>query len=328
MLSRVADSLYWMSRYMERAENVARFIDVNWHLALDVPGDPGSQWGPLVATTGDRAWFEEQYGGIGRENVIRFLVFDSAYANSVLSCVGAARENARAARQFITLEMWEQLNNFYLKLRGAVTEQRVADLTHDFFTDIMMAGQLFTGITDSTMTHGEGWNFIRLGRMLERADKTSRLLDVKSFMLLPSAAYEGSPYDDLLWAAVLRSASAFEMYRKRYHQITPERVVAFLVLESEFPRAVHHCVVEAEEAVRAVSGTPGGSFRNQAERRLGRLRAQLDFAQVEEILSGGLHEFLDDLQVRLNDVGQAVFDTFFALRPTVAASAAGGRPAQ
>jgi uncharacterized alpha-E superfamily protein len=279
-------------------------------------------------TTGDRAWFEEHYGKATRESVIRFLVFDSEYANSVLSCVGASRENARIARQFITLEMWEQINDFYINLRQAMTERRVEDLSHDFFTNILMASQLFSGITDSTMSHGEGWNFIRLGRMLERADKTSRLLDVKYFMLLPTVSYVGTAYDDLLWAAVLRSASAFEMYRKRHHQITPERVVAFLVLDREFPRAVHHCVVQAEEALRAISGTGGGSFRNQAERKLGRLRAQLDFADVEEVLSGGLHEFLDDLQVRLNDVSQAVFDTFFALRLTTSAPPAHERTAQ
>ncbi len=315
MLSRVADSLYWMSRYVERVENLARFVDVNWHMALDVPGDPSSQWGPLVAVTGDMERFEAAYGKADRENVIRFLVFDPEYPNSIISCLRSARENARAVRQFITLEMFEQLNQMYLGLRDAVTTHSPGDLNHEFFTSIMADCQLFTGITDATLSHEEGWNFMHLGRMLERADKTTRLLDVKYFIILPSVTYVGTPYDDLLWAAVLRSASAFEMFRKRYHRITPERVVNFLVFDRYFPRSVRHCVFMADRALHAISETPPGTFRNLAEKRLGRVRADLDFTELEEVMESGLHQFLDGFQENLNEVGDAIFDTFFALRP-------------
>jgi len=315
MLSRVADSLYWMSRYVERVENLARFADVNWHMALDVPGDPSMQWMPLVAVTGDIKRFEKDYGKADRDSVIRFLVFDTDYPNSIISCLRSARENARAARQFITLEMWEQLNQMYLTTKDAVSVHSPGDLNHEFFTNIIVDCQLFTGITDSTMSHEEGWNFMHLGRMMERADKTTRLLDVKYFILLPSMSYVGTPYDDLLWAAVLRSASAFEMYRKRHHQVTPERVVNFLVFDRDFPRAVRHCVVMADRALHSISDTPPGTFRNLAEKRLGKLKADLDFTELEDVMDSGLHQFLDGFQENLNEVGDAIFWTFFALRP-------------
>ncbi len=305
-----------MSRYIERAENVSRFIDVNVHMTLDLPLGAVEQWEPLIATTGDDELFAELYGPkANRENTIRFLAFDVANPNSIVSCLRVARENARSVRQFITAEMWEQLNKFYMTVNSTTASLRAVESPHDFFTDIMMASQLFLGITDATMSHGEGWHFCHMGRMLERADKTSRLLDVKYFMLLPSVGYVGTPYDDILWSAVLRSTSAFEMYRKKHQQIFPDRVVEFLVLDREFPRAIHHCVIDAEESLRAISGTPGGTFQNLAEQRLGRIRAEMAYVQVEDIIRDGLHEFLDGLQDRLNASGQAIFDTFFALRP-------------
>jgi len=314
MLSRVADSLYWMSRYIERAENVARFIDVNANMTLDLPLGAVAQWEPLVATTGDHAMFSERYGVANRENTIQFLAFDAANPNSIVSCLRAARENAQSVRQFITLEMWEQVNEFWLMVNSTASPHRAVEAPQDFFMDVMAASHLFLGITDATMSHSEGWNFCRIGRMIERADKTSRILDVKYFILLPSVGYVGTPYDDILWGAVLRSTSAFEMYRKKHQQISPERVVDFLVLDREFPRAIHHCLVEAEEALRAISGTPAGTFQNQAEQRLGRICAELNYVQVDDIIRIGLHEFLDNLQDRLNAVGQTIFDTFFALR--------------
>ena len=304
-----------MSRYVERVENLARFVDVNWHMALDVPGNPATQWRPLVAVTGDLELFGERHGEATRDTVIRFLVFDQDYPSSIYSCLRSARENARMARQFITLEMWEQLNQMFLTMREAVTRRSPGDLNHDFFQEIIGDCQYFCGITDSTMSHEEGWNFMQLGRMIERADKTTRLLDVKYFILLPSVSYVGTPYDDLLWAAVLRSASAFEMYRKRYHQITPQRVADFLIFDRYFPRAVRHCVMMADRALHAISDTPFGTFRNLAEKRLGKVKADLDFTELEEVMETGLHQFLDGFQMRLNEVGEAVFETFFALRP-------------
>jgi uncharacterized alpha-E superfamily protein len=316
MLSRVADSLYWMSRYVERAENVARFIEVNTWLSLDLPVGYEEQWRPLISTTGDDALFAQHYREASKVNVIQFLTFDTRNPNSILSSITAARENARLVRQYITLEMWEQINRFYFAIQnGARLAARGFSPGQDFFSDVTTASHLFLGTLYATMSHNEGWHFCRVGRQLERADKTSRILDTKYYLLLPSVEAVGTPYDDIMWAAVLRSTSAFEMYRKRFQQISPDKIVEFLVLDREFPRAIHYCMVNAEASLHAISGTPIHTFGNPAEQHLGRLCAELNYAKVREIISRGLHEFLDDIQVRLNLIGDAIHNSFFALQP-------------
>jgi uncharacterized alpha-E superfamily protein len=314
MLSRVADSIYWMSRYVERAENVARFISVNLNLSLDMPGEAGQQWWPLVVITGDDAAFQKRIGTTTKETVVQFLTFDADNPNSILSCLRSARENARSVREIISAEMWEHINKFYLMIRDGGTLEDVLDDPYHFYEKVNVSGQQFLGVTDATMTHGEAWHFCQLGRMIERADKTSRILDVKYFILLPKATDVGTPYDDIQWLALLRSASALEMYRQRHGRISPVNVVKFLVLDKEFPRAVLHCLTRANESLHAISGTVPGSFSNSAEQRMGQLRAELAYTQAEEVISGGLHEFIDDFQKRLNNVGEAVYESFFAKR--------------
>jgi uncharacterized alpha-E superfamily protein len=314
MLARVAQSIYWMSRYVERAENVARFIDVNLNLMLDLPDGSAQQWQPLVDTTGDAEEFAKRYGAATQSNVIQFLTFDQENANSIRSCLRAARENARSVREIISSEMWEQLNTFYLMVNAAAADDGSRTDPQHLFASVKMARHLFTGVTDATMTHNESWHFCRLGRMLERADKTSRILDVKYFLLLPTAADVGTTSDDIQWAAVLRSASAFEMYRKRHGRIVPERIVEFLMVETDFPRAIHYCLVRARDCVHAISGTPAGIFRYPVERLLGELCSELTYARIEKIIAAGLHEYLNDLQTKINNVGDGVAETFFAAR--------------
>ena len=314
MLSRVAESIYWMSRYIERAENVARFVDVNLQLILDQRGGMQTQWEPLVATTGDDEMFAERYGDPSREAVIRFLTFDAENPNSIISCLRAARENARSIRENIPSEMWEQLNDTYLMVTETSEEWAMAE-PHQFFTDIKVASHLFMGQTDNIMSHGEAWHFCQLGRLIERADKTSRIVDVKYFILLPSIADMNTPYDDIQWGALLHSASAFEMYRRMHGLIAPSKVVAFLLLDREFPRSVLYCLSKAEESLHAISGTPLETFSNSAEQGLGQLRSEFAYAQVDRILASGLHEFLDAFQTKLNLVGNDIYKTFFALRP-------------
>jgi len=316
MLSSDAESIYWLGRYIERAENVARFVDVNLHLMLDLPGESLAQhWEALVTTSGDSAVFHSRYDAPSREHVISFLTFDRENPNSIQSCLSRARENARVIQEVITSEMWEQVNTFFLMVRSAATGGQALHDTREFFSQVRMASHLFDGITDATMSRGEAWHFLRLGRRMERADKTSRILDVKYFLLLPSASYVGTPYDDIHWGALLRSASAFEMYRKRFGRLAPERIVDFLLLDRDFPRAVHHCLLKADESLHAVSGTPIGTFRNVAEQRMGQVRAELAYAVVGEIIRSGLHEFVDALQSKLNHVGDAIHETFFAVPP-------------
>jgi uncharacterized alpha-E superfamily protein len=323
MLSRVAESVYWIARYIERAENVARCVEVALQVALDTPGGLGAQWRPLVAAAGDEEIFVARYGdryegragneADMRDAILHFLTFDSASPNSILSCVSKARENARQVRGVLALETWEHLNRFYHMLTAPGARKRATESPHDFYSEVRSASYLFDGIVESTLSRGEEWHFLRMGRYLERADQTSRILDVKYFILLPGPGDVGSVVDDRLWTALLHSVSGYEMFRRRHGRILPDKVVDFLVLDREFPRAVLFCLLRAEESLLAISGTPMGSFRNTAEKRLSRLRSSLAYSTVEEIIAQGLHEYLDALQTGLNRAGEGIFETFFAL---------------
>ncbi len=315
MLSRVANSIYWMCRYIERAENVARFISVNLNLLLDMPSEKGKHWDPLIMTTGDQAQFENGCPNCGQEATIRFLTFDRDYPNSILSCLAAARENGRSIREIISSEMWEHLNNFYLELADKQVPARALSDPHHFFRIIQMRSHLFTGLMDCTMSHGEAWNFARIGMMLERADKTSRILDVKYFMLLPEASLVNSPIDNIQWTAVLKSASAFEMFRKRHHRITPRSVADFLIFDRHFPRSIHHCVNKSKICLQRINGAGNGSKRNAAEKQLGRLEADLAYGDIDEVIARGMHEYLDSLQIRLNRIDTAIGTTYFNIKP-------------
>ena len=315
MLSRVAESIYWMGRYIERAENVARFISVNLNLSLDQPGQTNEQWWPLIVTSGDDESFLKRSSEYTREAVIDFLTFDLENPNSIAACLRSARTNARSVREVISGEMWEHVNRFYLMVEESGGLDGVLDSPHEFFTQVNLLGQQFLGVADATMTHGEAWHFLQLGTMIERADKTSRIVDVKYFILLPDPEDVGTAYDDIQWLALLRSASGLEMYRQRHGKVSPSNVVRFLVLDREFPRAILHCLLRADETLHAISGTPSGDFKNLAEQRMGQLRSQLAYVRGDEIITGGLHEFIDQLQKQLNLVGDAVHATFFAQQP-------------
>ncbi len=310
MLSRVADAIYWVSRYVERAENLARFVDVTLNLQIECGNDAGDLWPSLVQITGDQAWFADRYGLATPDSVLPFLTFDAAYPHSIHACLAAARENARCIREAISTDMWEQLNQFYQTVLAAESDPHVRQAPQEFFQEIRLQCHLFKGLVDSTLSRGEGWNFARLGWLLERADKTSRILDVKYYILLPKLHDVNSTIDDLQWQAVLRSVSGFEMYRQRHHGITPRKVVEFLLLDRNFPRAIHHAVAEAELAVRAITGTFAEPRRLPPEELLGRLRGDLEGADVGEIIHAGLHEYLDQLQLRLNGIDLAIHRTF------------------
>jgi uncharacterized alpha-E superfamily protein len=310
MLSRVADSVFWMARYIERAENVARFIDVNHNLSLELGDQFGDQWAPLIYTTGDHEGFFKHYKEATRENVLRFLAFDKENPNSILTCVSNARENARTARETISSDMWEELNRFYLLVRDAVNSGATGD--YEFFAQVKRASNLLIGTTDTTMSHGEAWNFVRMGRLLERADKTTRIVDVKYYILLPDVSDVGTTLDVVQWSALLRSNSALEMYRRQHGRIQPNKVIDFLLLDRCFPRSFRYCIGGAEESLHAITGTPEGTFGNRAEQQLGRLRAELDFTSIDDIIQTGLHEFIDDVQGRLNSTGDAIYKTFCA----------------
>ena len=312
MLSRVADSIYWLNRYIERAENVARFIDVNLNLMLDLPAGVSPQWKPLLAVTGDLELFNTRYDQINSENVIQFLCFDSSYDNSIISCLQKARENARSIREVISSEMWEEVNSFYLMIKEAATANSFGTLPK-FFSRVKMASHRFAGVMDATMSHNEGWQFGQMGRLLERADKTTRILDVKYFLLLPSAEWVGTPLDRIQWMALLKSASAYEMYRKCQHYITPGSVAEFLILDRAFPRSIYFCLWQTQQRLHQITATPAGCWCNGAERSLGQLCSQLGYLTIEDIIQSGLHEFLERMQSSINQVGNEIHLAFFAL---------------
>ncbi|MBS0204529.1 MAG: alpha-E domain-containing protein [Planctomycetes bacterium] len=317
MLSRVANSIYWMARYVERAENLSRFIEVTLNVILDHSAE--EQWEPLVHATGDVEYYKKRYGEFTSEKVRHFLTFDRDYPNSIISSVCFARENARTVREAISSEAWETLNEFYLfvmKAEGA----GIAHADSIFYSEIRKYSHLFGGIFDSTMSRDKGWYFANIGRFLERADKISRILDVKYFTLLPTVYSVGTTVDDLLWSAVLRSVSGFEMFRKRYHTITIHRIVEFLVLNTRFPRAIRYCVRTVGNSLSQVGGPAFDS--NPALQLAAEIEERLATANNEEIINGGLHEFIDTLQIDLNRLGAAINDTYFGRRRSLVAEVA------
>ncbi|WP_027183023.1 alpha-E domain-containing protein [Desulfovibrio inopinatus] len=321
MLSRVADAVYWMSRYLERAFNQARFIDVNWLLTLDTPDHYGEQWEPLVSTTGDSELFYKLYERASRKNVIQFMTFDLNYTNSIRSCMRYARENARTIREMIPTEMWEEINILYHFVeRAATRSDEVVNNPFAFCSEVKRRGFVLGGITSSSMARDEVFNFLNMGRMLERADKTSRLVDVKYFLLLPSAQDVNTTLDHIQWSALLKAASAFQAYRHLYGPIQPERVVELLLFDHEFPRGVLHCLGEAQHCLHEITGTRVGHFSNEAEKKLGLLVAELSFHSALEVIADGLHEFTDNLQKRMNNIDAAISDTFFSPSPLLDSS--------
>jgi len=322
MLSRVAESIYWMSRYLERAENVARFIDVNWRLALDIP-EQDEQWAPLVMITGDHADFLSRYGEKpNRENTLHYLTLNPGYPNSVLSCLRMARENARTIREMIPSEMWEIINGFYHDAE-AVAKNPAAFMADPsgFCRRAKQYGLTLGGVSLGAMCHDESWRFFSLGQALERADKTSRILDVKYFILLPSVHDVGTALDYIQWTALLRAASGLQAYRHLHGRISPNLVAEFLLLDQEFPRSVLYCLMNAQQMLHDITGTRLTHFSNPAEKDLGLLCAQLSYTSMEDILKHGLHEFTDNLQTRMNKAGEAIFTTFFDVIPAIDQSA-------
>ena len=314
MLSRVADSLYWMGRYLERAENIARFLDVNWHLTLDMAMMQQSHWAALVSISGDKKLYDSLYDDDTKDNIIRFLTIDSSYSNSIWSCLNMARENARAVRDLIPLEMWELINVFFHRIdREARNPVEVFDNPYTFCDEVKKASQALSGVADDSMDHDEAWHFFNLGRMLERADKTSRILDVKYFVLLPDLQDVGAAVDVVQWTALLKATSSFQAYRHRIGRITPLGVAGFMLMSHSFPRSVLYSLTEAQRMLHGITRTRIGYFSNDAEKLLGQLCAELSYHSIEEIMEQGLHEFTDRLQMKMNEIDNAVFKSFFAV---------------
>jgi uncharacterized alpha-E superfamily protein len=314
MLSRVAHSLYWMSRYIERAENVARLLDVNLQLLLDFEGSshavPEDHWGSILASSGDDELFESFYEETNSRDVTEFMAFDSRNPGSILSCVYAARENARMVRDQISSEMWQAINELYLYIKERNVDDIRATGPSEFFQHIKISSHLFQGLTEATYSRNEGWEFIQFGKFLERADKTTRILDVKYHILLPSAVDVGGAVDTAQWQAVLRSASALEAYRRFYvREILPWKVAEFLIFSDSFPRSLHYCMVRIDGFLRRILGETEARAASASARASRRLLADLQSLSITDVLEEGLHEFLLEVQKSLDRIGDEVVQT-------------------
>lgn len=311
MLSRVADSIYWMARYMERAENISRLLLSTQDLLLDAgaeAADPRQFWDPILIATGDHDAYAEVYPIITGEHVAEFLTLRQDNPNSMLNSVRAARENARTVRDQISDEMWECVNGLRLFLESAEARQMQTQQPAAFYERILMSSYQFQGVAESTTPRGETWHFLRLGVALERADKVSRLLDTCSGLSTEMAPHPASR--PLRWAALLRSCSAWHAFQTLSARPDPIRIIEYLLLEPSFPRSIACCVKEVHETLLALGRGRPAEDMGKPLRLAGRLAADLQYSTVEEILEAGLHSFIDDFQTRLNDVGTSIFETF------------------
>lgn len=309
MLSRTADHLYWMARYIERAENIARVVDVTHRMSL-VPNaahNEADQWRPAVQIADTTIAFESYYGHYSAANVIRYLTLDERNPSSIVSALNRARENARAVRATLSTEMWENINALWLEFQGIANESMVMEKPDEFCDWVKSRSHLFRGVTYGTMLRDDGYRFVRLGTFIERADNTARLLDVKYHLLLPSVADVGGAVDYYEWSAILRSVSALVAYQKVYRDtIESLRVAELLVLRHDMPRSLHACLDEITPILEHLCAVRGW----ECLRLAGELHARLHYGRMEDIFQHGLHEFLQEFIDANYALGNEIQRTF------------------
>jgi uncharacterized alpha-E superfamily protein len=309
MLSRVAETMYWLGRQVERAENAARVVAVNANLLLDLPKGIAPGWRPLVDITGANALFEEHYKDYDECHVVRFLLGDERNPGAVLSALAGARENCRTIRDIVPREGWEQINELYLYARDGLPKGLTKGGRHAYLSRVILGCQTISGLLSGTLLHDQGYDFIRLGRHLERADMTTRIVDVRSASLLPAETTELRPYATIQWVSVLRSMSAYQMYR-RSEQVRVQRgpVLRFLFKSAAFPRAVNHCCERMRASLERLP-------RNEAALRVaGRLSRKLLGTEVQRLTQTELHRFVDELQLDIGDLHDEIARTWFPPR--------------
>ena len=313
MLSRTADHLFWMARYMERAENTARMLDVNYQTSLLPLTDDSSKqlWQGLLSISELTASYSKKHPQLTPRSVMEFMVCDATNASSILSCLRAARENARAVRGALTTEVWETQNQTWLEFNRLLNEGAFERDPGAFFEWVKFRSHLSRGVTVGTMLMDEALHFMRLGTFLERSDNTARLVDVKFHALqsdfFGAASEKDQEYDFYHWSAILRSVSGFEIYRKVYRDvIKPERVADLLILRADMPRSLHASLNEVVSNLAMVANDQS----SETQRRAGKLRADLQYGHIEEILATGLHAFLTQFLDRVNELGMRISRDF------------------
>jgi uncharacterized alpha-E superfamily protein len=309
LLSRVADGLYWISRYLERAEHTSRLISVRLDLGLDRRLESDG-WDFARLYAGLRLQAPEA-PPLRPAELVDAFVFDQTNGHSVAACVTAARENARQVREQISSEMWEQVNALFLNLKQLRAENTWSGRPHYLLGLVIEGVHLFQGITDATMGHGEGWQYLQVGRFLERAGSTSALLDL--YYPHPANRRDARPSssEDAEWVGLLRSCSALESYCRRYTaDLRPERIAEFLLLNPEFPRSVRFAASRVESALRAIGQLTSRGAGGRGERLAGRLHASLDYGQVDEILSEDPHAYLESIGRYCAQIHAAVYEHY------------------
>jgi uncharacterized alpha-E superfamily protein len=313
MLSRTADHLFWMSRYTERAENTARMLDVNYQTALLPQSEAVAQmgWQGLLSISELLPTYKERHGEVAAREVMDFMVKDESNPSSIVSCLSAARENARAVRGTLTTEVWETQNQTWLEVKRMIKSGEFERDPALFFEWVKFRSHLSRGVTVGTMLMDEALYFMRLGTFLERADNTARLVDVKFHAVqsdfFGTASEKDQEYDFYHWSAILRSVSGFEVYRKVYRDvIKPERVAELLILRPDMPRSLHASLNEVVSNLSMVANDQSG----ETHRRAGKLCAELKYGRIDEILATGLHAYLTQFLDRVNDLGAHISRDF------------------
>jgi uncharacterized alpha-E superfamily protein len=312
LLSRVADALYWIGRYLERAEHAARVIDVRLDLGLDrLPGGGGWDFGRLFTIL---HLPEPKIPPGNPAALVDCAIFDPSNPESVIACVTSARDNARQVREEISADMWEHVNGLYLRLREAKAERTWSMRPHYLSRLIIEGVHLFQGITDATMGHGEGWQYLQVGRFLERVHVTAAILDMHFVRgAVGSVDAAAGPLNQIEWAGLLRSCSALEAYCRVYTaDLRPDRIAEFLLLNSEFPRSVRYAASCVESALRTLATHSARGAGGRAERLAGRLHASLDYGQVDEILNDDPHTYLEGISRQCEQIHSAVSLSYIA----------------
>jgi len=317
VLSRIAESLFWLARYIERAEGTARILDVNYHMLLEESQTSYRlRWEPLIIMAGEEDRFRKLYKQVNAESVFEFLAFSPDNPSSIVQCISKARENARTIRDCISREMWEDINGLYHMATGFEATEEIAAGPHRFCDRTKFGAQRFHGVTDATLPHDEGWQFLRIGWALERAEMTARLVDVQYHNLIDEFAALGASdhqqADNHQWMAVLRSVGAYEAYHRTYHPpIEPERVAQMLILNQQHPHSIRFNAAEVQSGLRAVSGTGVGGYANEAERLAGKLVDRLSYDRIGEIFEHGLHGYLGELLGMCGAIGEDIARSYF-----------------
>ncbi len=334
MLSRVAENLYWMGRYLERAESMASMVGTHLQMILDIPSEQSRRlsrdWSPLLDALGMLGSYRQLSGDTGREEVSRRLLFERRLESSVAACLALARENALTVREQITPEMWEQINRIYLWGTGQGAREHYQRNAYEFFQRLAKSLQLFQGIVDAMMLRGDGWDFLQLGKHLERADKVSRWLDERYhlFQGAEEPRTEMSGWSEFMtrdeleaadttdadrtyynWMAALRICQARSTYQRLYpSRVEPVGVSELLLLNEQFPGSMLFCVSSVERALRRISRAASGRFSSQSEKLSGRLASRLRYASIEEIHRAGLSHTVSEAQVLIHDIGEALLE--------------------